>query len=34
MNTAGYGMTKPVSSNDTEEGRSMNRRIEFKILSF
>ncbi|HMW39849.1 MAG: OmpA family protein [Saprospiraceae bacterium] len=34
MNTTGYGMTKPVSSNDTEEGRSMNRRIEFKILSF
>jgi len=32
--TSGYGATKPVGSNDTEEGRQSNRRIEFKILSF
>lgn len=28
----GYGFTKPVASNDTEEGRQLNRRTELKIL--
>ncbi|HTD23197.1 MAG TPA: OmpA family protein [Terriglobales bacterium] len=28
MNTAGYGATKPVASNDTEIGRAQNRRVE------
>ncbi len=28
-----YGMAKPLSSNDTEEGRAMNRRVEFTILN-
>ncbi len=28
----GYGYTQPVSSNDTEEGRQENRRVEFKII--
>jgi OmpA-OmpF porin, OOP family len=28
----GYGETKPVAPNDSEENRQMNRRIEFKIL--
>ena len=28
----GYGYTEPVASNDTEEGRQENRRVEFKII--
>jgi outer membrane protein OmpA-like peptidoglycan-associated protein/uncharacterized protein YidB (DUF937 family) len=30
--TKGYGDTRPVSSNDTDEGRFRNRRIEFTVL--
>lgn len=29
----GYGETKPMDTNDTDEGRQNNRRTEFKILS-
>jgi outer membrane protein OmpA-like peptidoglycan-associated protein len=29
----GLGFSEPVASNDTEEGRQLNRRIEFKITS-
>jgi len=28
----GYGMTQPVASNDTEDGRRQNRRTEFKVV--
>lgn len=27
-----FGMSKPLTSNDTEEGRTINRRVEFEIL--
>lgn len=29
---AGYGATRPVASNDTEEGKAANRRIEISII--
>jgi outer membrane protein OmpA-like peptidoglycan-associated protein len=32
LKTAGYGETKPLSSNNTKKGQANNRRIEFKYL--
>jgi outer membrane protein OmpA-like peptidoglycan-associated protein/Tol biopolymer transport system component len=32
MTSVGYGSSKPVASNDTEETRAQNRRTEIKIL--
>jgi outer membrane protein OmpA-like peptidoglycan-associated protein len=29
----GYGFTEPIAPNDTDQGRQLNRRTEFKILS-
>ena len=29
----GYGETRPVETNDTEEGRAKNRRTEFKVIA-
>jgi OOP family OmpA-OmpF porin len=27
----GYGSTQPVASNDTDEGKAQNRRIDFLV---
>ena len=32
LETKGYGSQRPVASNDTPEGRSRNRRVEFIVL--
>jgi len=33
LRAKGYGETKPVTTNDTEDGRQQNRRVEFTILN-
>jgi outer membrane protein OmpA-like peptidoglycan-associated protein len=32
MRTSGYGSSKPLFKNDTEEHRALNRRVEYKII--
>ena len=32
LTAEGYGETQPIASNDTEEGKEKNRRVEFTIL--
>jgi len=33
LTSVGYSFHMPIASNDTDEGRQMNRRVEFRIIS-
>ncbi|WP_350563825.1 OmpA family protein, partial [Psychrobacter sp. CAL346-MNA-CIBAN-0220] len=32
ISTTGYGETRPISSNDSANGRAQNRRVEIQIV--
>jgi outer membrane protein OmpA-like peptidoglycan-associated protein len=33
LDSEGYGLTRPIQTNDTNDGRQANRRVEFKITA-
>jgi outer membrane protein OmpA-like peptidoglycan-associated protein len=33
LKTHGFGKTKPIASNDSDEGRTQNRRVEFEVTN-
>jgi len=33
LTSVGYGEEQAIATNDTDEGRQLNRRTEFKIIS-
>ena len=32
LTSEGYGIANPIATNDTPEGRALNRRVEFKVV--
>ena len=34
MNASAFGDTRPVASNDTDEGKKSNRRIDVRVLMY